>query len=162
MAAGLQLGAGVISVIPLSSVEAAPFGVGTGLAVGGLNLYGLFVWLRRCCPEASRVRPATMRAAPPGSAGCTARREQLWQFQSNAAAGDINQITKQLRAAEIHKSWRSESKNRRARTRIRQAAEVERFLAGEQPDERGHDDVVLRGHATGGPRTLQPRLRAGG
>ena len=49
-------------------------------------------------------RAELTRRARPAKIGGYARREQDWAFQSNLAAGEITQIFKQLRAAQIREA----------------------------------------------------------
>ena len=46
----------------------------------------------------------TLRGGRAAKLGSYARREQDWAFQSNLAAGEITQIFKQLRAAQIREA----------------------------------------------------------
>lgn len=120
--------AGLLRAIPLVSIDVKPIGTGAGTAVGGENLAALAssaAALHRGI--ASRLSHEAGRAARVGG---YARRQQEWQFQSNLAAGDVNQITRQLRAAEIREYMAGRDlENHRAQ--MEQAAEVEAFLAGE-------------------------------
>lgn len=68
--------------------------------------------------------------------GSYARREQDWAFQSNLAAGEITQIFKQLRAAQIREAVAGlELKNHRQQ--MKHAEEIERFLNEEGTDTNG-------------------------
>lgn len=120
----------VFQVIPLFSIDVKPVGNGAGTAFGGPNLAALAsgsAAVRRGI--AGRLTHEAGRAARIGG---YARREQDWQFQSNAAAGELNQIAKQLRAAEIREFMaRRELANHQEQ--ISRAQDVESFLAGEAP-----------------------------
>lgn len=64
------------------------------------------------------------------------RREQDWAFQSNLAVGEINQIFKQVRAAEIRVAIADlELKNHRQQ--MKHANEIERFLNEEGTEKKG-------------------------
>lgn len=65
-----------------------------------------------------------------------ARREQEWAFQSNLAAGEINQIFKQLRAAEIREAI-GERELANHRQQMKHAEEIERFLNEEGSEKKG-------------------------
>jgi hypothetical protein len=62
-----------------------------------------------------------------GKTGIYARRAQEWAFQSNLAAGEINQIFKQLRAAQIREAI-AEQELKVQRQQIQNAKEIEEFL----------------------------------
>ena len=62
------------------------------------------------------------------------RREQDWAFQSNLAAGEITQIFKQLRAAQIREAI-AEQELKNHQQQIKHAQEIEQF-----PERRGHAD----------------------
>lgn len=65
-----------------------------------------------------------------------ARREQEWAFQSNLAAGEINQIFKQLRAAQIREAI-AEQELKSHRQQMQHAEEIERFLNEEGTEKTG-------------------------
>lgn len=60
-----------------------------------------------------------------------ARREQEWAYQSNTIAGEITQIYKQLRAAQIREAISKREWENHQR-QIKQATEVEQFLTDEK------------------------------
>ena len=62
-----------------------------------------------------------------GKIGSYARREQDWAYQSSLAAAEINQIFKQLRAAQIREAI-SELELKNHRQQMKHAEEIERFL----------------------------------
>ena len=66
-----------------------------------------------------------------GRIGGFARREQDWAFQSATTAGEINQMFKQLRAAQIRESI-AEREWRNHQQQIVQAQEIENFLTNEK------------------------------
>ncbi len=122
--------AALLNVIPLFSIDVKPIGTGAGTTFGGPNLAaiasgGAAVYRG----VAGRLAHEAGRAARIGG---YARREQDWQFQSNAAAGELNQIAKQLRAAEI-REFMAHRELTNHRNQITQAQEIETFLVGEQP-----------------------------
>ena len=64
------------------------------------------------------------------SLGSYSRREQEWTFQSNLAAGELNQIFKQLRGAQIREAIaQKEYKNHQ--TQMRQAQDIQKFSRGD-------------------------------
>ena len=68
--------------------------------------------------------------------GAYARREQDWAFQSNLAAGEITQIFKQLRAAQIREAI-AELELKNHRQQMKHAEEIERFLNEEGTEKTG-------------------------
>src|SRR5262249_5115282 len=68
--------------------------------------------------------------------GSYARREQDWKFQSNLAAGEITQIFKQLRAAQIREAI-AEQELKNHRQQMKHAEEIERFLNEEGTEKAG-------------------------
>src|SRR5262249_42516224 len=65
-----------------------------------------------------------------------ARRERDWAFQSNLAAGEITQIFKQLRAAQIREAI-AEQELKNHRQQMKHAEEIERFLNEEGTEKNG-------------------------
>ena len=76
------------------------------------------------------------KAGTAAKIGSYARREQEWAFQSNLAAGEITQIFKQLRAAEIREAI-AELELKSHRQQMKQAREIERFLNAEGTERNG-------------------------
>jgi hypothetical protein len=68
--------------------------------------------------------------------GSYARREQDWAFQSNLAAGEITQIIKQLRAAQIREAI-AELELKNHRQQMKHAEEIEQFLNEEGTEKTG-------------------------
>jgi Tc toxin complex TcA C-terminal TcB-binding domain len=77
---------------------------------------------------ADRLSYEAGRAAKIGS---YARREQDWAFQSSMLVGEINQIFKQLRAAQIRESM-AEREWHNHQQQIKHAQEIEDFLTNEK------------------------------
>ena len=68
--------------------------------------------------------------------GTYGRREQDWAFQSNLAAGEIAQVFKQLRAAQLREAV-AEQELKSHRKQMEHAAEIERFLNEEGTQKTG-------------------------
>lgn len=129
----LQLAAQGFSVLPDPILDFHYWGIGSSIkAAGGEKL-------------ADRIRFAadgalayadylSSEAAQAAKIGSYARREQDWTFQSNIAAGEISQIFKQLRAAQIREAV-AEQELKTHRLQMKQTKEIERFLneEGTQP-----------------------------
>jgi len=120
-----------LSLVPQFKGEAAPFGVGAGTSFGGVQLsamiHGLASALRGGADQ------VTYDAGQAAKIGSYARREQEWAFQSNLAAGEITQIFKQIRAAQIREAI-AEREWTNHQHQIRNAEQIEYFLSGELQD----------------------------
>jgi hypothetical protein len=118
-----------LSLIPETSAHAQPMGIGATVSFGGhnlgLNLAGLAGAARAFADEYSYTANKTAKL------GSYSRREQEWIFQSNLAAGELNQIFKQLRGAQIREAIaQKEYKNHQVQ--MHQAQDIEKFLEGTQ------------------------------
>lgn len=132
--ANLNTIAKFLSLIPETGAQAEPWGVGAAIQFGGRALSTqLSLAADSLSSAASRNSYEANRSAKIGS---YARREQDWAFQSNLAAGEINQIFKQLRAAQLREAIaKVELENHR--NQINNAKEIERFLNEEGTDQCG-------------------------
>jgi hypothetical protein len=120
---------GALSLIPKFRAHAEPLGPGVSTEFGGQELRNMLSAISSAARGvAGRL---TYEANEAAKIGAYARREQEWAFQSNLAAGEVTQIFKQLRAAQIREAIaQREWKNHQQQ--IRHAEEIERFLAGEK------------------------------
>lgn len=124
----LSLASSGSHLIPTAKVHLQPFGTGATVEFGGKEVgsaTGALASGSRALAE--RLNFEARRASRIDS---FARREREWAFQSNLAAGEITQIFKQLRAAQIREAiadreWHNHQQQ------IRHAEEIERFLKGE-------------------------------
>jgi hypothetical protein len=133
-AAALDTIASVLSAIPSIGVHATPIGVGATAEFGGMHLHDIFGALSSASRGiAGRLNYEANNAVKIGS---YSRREQDWAFQSNLAAGEITQIFKQLRAAQIREAI-AELELKNHRQQIKHAAEIERFLNEEGTEKTG-------------------------
>ncbi len=120
--------AGVLSAIPAIGIHATPVGVGGKVEFGGQHLHDIFSAVSSAARGiAGRLN---FEAGQAGKLGSYARREQDWAFQSNLAVGEINQVFKQIRAAQIREAV-AEMELRNHRKQMEHADEIERFLNGE-------------------------------
>jgi hypothetical protein len=85
--------------------------------------------------DKTEAEKKTYEASNAAKIGTYARREQDWAHQSNLAAGEITQIFKQLRAAQIREAV-AELELKNHRQQVKQAGEIERFL-NEEGTEKG-------------------------
>ena len=80
-----------------------PFGAGGDIKFGGQELSCQALHWRNAASRSLAAR-TTYEAGQAAKIGSYARREQEWAFQSNLAAGEITQIFKQIRAAQIREA----------------------------------------------------------
>jgi hypothetical protein len=120
---------GVMSIIPNFSANIQPFGVGASISFGGSNLAAMFSFMASF--DKSGAEMATYQAGQSAKIGGYARREQEWAYQSTAAAGEITQIHKQIRAAQIREALaKREWENHKEQ--MKRAEEIEAFLTDEK------------------------------
>ncbi len=123
-----------IHVIPEVKIHAQPMGVGSTVETGGSHFgRGLASTASAAKAVAERLNFEARRAARIDS---FARREREWAFQSNLAAGEINQILKQLRAAQIREAI-AEQELKGHRQQMKHSEEIERFLNEEGTENTG-------------------------
>lgn len=133
-ASELENVAAVLAAIPAFAAYAAPWGAGATVTIGGrdfANVVQAFSSWRR-----SKADADTYEAGNVARIGSYARREQDWAFQSNLAAGEITQIFKQLRAAQIREAI-AELELKNHRQQMKHAEEIERFLNEEGTEKTG-------------------------
>ena len=120
---------GYFAIIPTFSANMEPLGTGVSISVGGSNYAAAMSFASGFYK--SEAEAETYEANKTGKLGGYSRREQEWIFQSNLAAGELNQIFKQLRGAQIREAIaQNEYKNHQ--TQMRQAQDIENFLEGTQ------------------------------
>ncbi len=116
------------AAVPQFEVAAMPFGIGAGTTVGGQQVASVIsAGATAVHAIAERLNFEARRASRIDS---FARREREWAFQSNLAAGEINQIFSQIRAAQIREAV-ADMELRNHRKQMAHADEIERFLNGE-------------------------------
>jgi hypothetical protein len=127
-AAALDAIAGVLRLLPEFGINILPFGCGGDVKYGGAAIAGA---LQIASGIARGVGARdSYEAGRAAKIGGYARREQDWAYQSNLAAGEITQLFRQLRAAQIRehvaeREWKNHQKQ------IENAQEVESFLTDE-------------------------------
>ena len=128
-ASRLYIAAKIWRLLPSFGIKVQPFGFGGDTKFGGEDIAEMI----RIGAEISRAVAdlKNYEAGKSAKIGSYARREQEWAFQRNLATGEINQIFKQLRAAQIReyiaeKDWKNHQQQ------IRHAQEIEYFLKGEE------------------------------
>ncbi len=123
-----------IHMIPTFKIHGMPFGAGAGAESGGPHFgWGMDATANAAKAVADRLNFEARRAARIDG---FSRRERELAFQSNLAAGDISQIFKQLRAAEIREAI-AELELRNHRQQMQHAEEIEHFLNEEGTEKTG-------------------------
>ena len=126
--------ASAANFFPNFEVAAKPFGIGGSFAFGGSNIGSAIQSLSHGARFfADR---AAFSARMSARQDVVARRQREWAFHSNQAAGEITQIFKQLRAAQIREAiadaeWHNHQKL------IENAKQVEWFLNAEGTAQQG-------------------------
>lgn len=120
--------------VPTFQINVQPMGAGGTVEYGGKNV-GDAVGATAAAARAIADR-LNYEARRAGRIDSFARREREWAFQSNLAAGEITQIFKQLRAAQIREAI-AELELKNHRQQIKHAQEIERFLNEEGTDKSG-------------------------
>jgi hypothetical protein len=118
-----------LSHIPDFPINLHFWGLGGTVVIGGKQFASAADFAAgMVMSEATNMTYGANRASKLG--GYT-QREREWAFQSNLAAGEINQIFRQLRAAQIREVL-AERELVNHRQQIKHAEEVEFFLTGEK------------------------------
>jgi hypothetical protein len=133
-AANLDMIAKGLSLIPELGGEAHPMGVGAAIQFGGRALSTQL----SLAADGTRIMAERQNyeAGKSSKIGSYAHREQDWAFQSNLAAGEITQIFKQLRAAQIREAV-AELELKNHQQQMKHAAEIELFLNEEGTEQTG-------------------------
>ncbi len=124
----------VLSYFPEIYTNLEPLGAGSSIQFGGSHLSNAERGLAAFWEAGSDTRSYEANRA--GRIGSYDHREQEWEFQSNLAAGEINQIFKQLRAAQIREAI-AEQELKSHRLQMQQADEIGRFLNEEGSQKNG-------------------------
>jgi hypothetical protein len=101
-ATGLQELSSILGLIPQIKVHVQPMGVGGTIDFGGVQLSALTRALATIAQISSEE--FSYEAGKASKIGSYSRRELEWTFQSNSAKAEINQIQKQIRAAQIREA----------------------------------------------------------
>jgi hypothetical protein len=105
------------------------WGLGAAVEFGGENVGNLFRGLATVARGvAGRI---SHEAAMAGKMGSFSRREQDWAFQRKSAAGELTQLYKQLRSAEIREHI-ANREHENHQKQIKQSKDVLEFLTNEQ------------------------------
>jgi hypothetical protein len=133
-AAGKDRIAAGLSLMPELGVDFHFWGMGGNVQFGGSALSkSMSFWSSFAKTDADKL---TYEAGSTARVSSYARREQDWAFQSNLAAGEISQIFKQIRGAEIRQAI-AELELKNHRQQMKHAEEIERFLNEEGTENKG-------------------------
>ena len=139
LAAVLESVGAFLNLIPNLEGSVEPFGLGAGVTFGGVNIGHLFQGLAGAARGvAGRI---SHEASTAGRMGGFARREQEWALQRKMAAGDLTQLYKQLRAAEI-REYLSEREHKNHCKQVEQSKEILEFLTNEGNARTGDDRKI--------------------
>jgi hypothetical protein len=126
----LNLTAQALSLIPDFGIDIHFWGLGGNSDISGGSKLSQVARFSANVAMASADR-LLYEAGQAGKIGVYARREQDWALQSATVAGEINQMFKQLRAAQIREAI-AEREWLNHQTQIEQAEEIESFLTNEK------------------------------
>lgn len=123
-----------LSLLPELGVAFEFWGIGGNLSFGGSALSrGMSLWASFAKTDAEKK---TYESGNSARINSFARREQEWAFQSNLAAGEITQIFRQLRAAQIRQAI-AQRELESHRKQMKHAEEIERYLNAEGTEKNG-------------------------
>jgi receptor-binding and translocation channel-forming TcA subunit of Tc toxin len=120
--------------VPEFKIHVQPLGLGGTVEYGGKEV-GDAVGATAAAARAVADR-LNFEARRAGRIDSFARREREWAFQSNLAAGEVTQIFKQVRSAEIREAI-AELELKNHRQQMKHAEEIERFLNEEGTEKKG-------------------------
>jgi Tc toxin complex TcA C-terminal TcB-binding domain len=130
----IQLGGKTLALLPQFGIKFHFWGLGGDTSYGGFNMGQLARFTANVLSAIADRK--SYEASNSAKVGSYARREQDWAFQSNLAAGEITQIFKQLRAAQIREAI-AEQELKNHRQQMKHAEEIERFLNEEGTEKTG-------------------------
>jgi hypothetical protein len=118
-----------LNLIPNGEASAKPWGLGAGITFGGNNLGNFFGVLSLIAQHiADRTEHEGHMA---GRMASFTRREQDWAHQRKTAAGEMTQLYKQLRSAEL-REYIAQREHEHHLTQVQHSRDVLEFLTNEQ------------------------------
>ena len=123
-----------LGLIPEFQARATPVGVGAGVTYGGKALSTAASFGAKAA--SAIAADLNFMANMTSKISYYTRRAQDWEFQSNLAAGEINQVFKQMRAAQIREAV-AEMELKSHRQQMKHAEEIEHFLNEEGTEMKG-------------------------
>jgi hypothetical protein len=118
-----------LAIIPQFGVHAQPMGVGVTAGFGGQQLHDMTSAL--AAVARAFAEEYSYEANKTSKLGSYSRRELEWLFQSNSAKGEINQIFKQLRGAQIREAIAQKEFDNHQKQML-QAQQIVDFLQGNE------------------------------
>lgn len=131
----LNLTAQGLSLIPDFGIDIHFWGLGGNSDITGGTKLSQFARFGANIAMAYADR-LTYEAGRAAKIGSYARREQDWALQANLAVGEINQIFKQIRAAQIREAI-AEQELKSHKLQMKHAGEIEHFLNEEGTEKNG-------------------------
>jgi hypothetical protein len=141
-AASSESQAGMWGLIPDFAINLEPFGIGSSTTLGGTYAAKFPQADAREAHHAADL--FTYDANKTAKLGSYSRRELEWTFQSNSAESEINQIFKQIPAAQIREAIAKQEYDNH-QTQMENARQIVDFLQGKFKS----DDVPIKETTTG-------------
>ena len=135
---GLRLGAQVVALIPEFGIDIHFWGLGGHIEFGGRELSKMAQFAADVTSAVADHK--SYEAGNAAKIGSYARREQDWTFQSNSIAGEISQMFKQLRGAQIREAI-AEREWKNHQQQIKNAQEIEQFLTNEKTGKKSNQSL---------------------
>jgi hypothetical protein len=118
-----------LSLIPQFGGKVQPMGGGVDVTFGGVQLGTMMSMMAGAIRMGAEQLSSQARLFE--KLGSFSRREQEWTFQVNLAEGEINQVMKQLRAAQIREAI-AQKEYQNHQVQMEQSADIENFLKGSE------------------------------
>ena len=131
-ASGMEALGSVLGLIPQFHVHVQPMGVGATAQFGGVELHAMASALSAVAKLAGEE--FSYEAGKTTKIGTYSRRELDWTNQSNIVAGEITQMFKQLRGAQIREAITSQEYQNHL-TQIDHSQEIQDFLNNKETNE---------------------------
>ncbi|HEY1765299.1 MAG TPA: hypothetical protein VGF85_10275 [Opitutaceae bacterium] len=121
-----QIGS-TLSMLPNFEANLLPMGCGATLAFGSPQLSAMMNFMASGMRSQAQIDSYEANVA--GRLGSYSRREMDWAFQSNLAVGEINQVVKQLRGAQVREAI-AQKEYQNHQTQMAQAQDIQNYLQG--------------------------------
>lgn len=129
-AQAIDLEGSTLSMMPQFDANAEPMGAGLTTGFGGVQLHAVYSLLSSV--SRATAEGLSYEANRSAKLGSYSNREREYTFQSNSAKGEINQIFKQLRGAQIREAIAQFEYNNHQQ-QMHQARDIVDFLQGNGP-----------------------------
>ena len=128
-AGALDLTGKELSLLPQFGGKVQPMGGGVDVTFGGVQLGTMMSMMASAVRIGAEQLSSQSRILE--KLGSFSGREQEWTFQSNTAEGELNQVMKQLRGAQIREAI-AQKEYENHQVQMQQSADIENFLKGAQ------------------------------